>query len=253
MAWFGSAPAGQVGWWSLVKNALLAVLPAVMLSLGTLSMGQHMSNGLYLMLGLTILLLAVVQQNQRQKSWRTGGIAFPANKGGQILNFALLVTILLVFLSASLSSLSAQRIRSWIDELRKPAPQSHSLLAKSLGILPEGTPVPDEFQAVRNPGLPRDHLIGSGPELSSRVVMTVKVENLAALSQGNQPLPLYWRGWTYDIYTGHGWSSSETTDYSIAANAPVQGDHAADHIAIKEEFFPVESLGGNGLCSRRSN
>jgi transglutaminase-like putative cysteine protease len=87
-------------------------------------------------------------------------------------------------------------------------------------------------------------LIGSGPELSSRVVMTVKVNNLAALPSGNQPLPLYWRGFTYDIYTGHGWSSSATKDYIMAANAELQASQAQGHLAISEEFFPVESLGG---------
>jgi transglutaminase-like putative cysteine protease len=203
-----------------------------------------MFTGLYLMLGLTLMLLALVQQTRRQQSWISDSIAFPSNKGRQIINFALLVTIVLVILSYILPSLSAQHIRSWIDELRKPTVQQQSPLALSLGILSEGTPVPDKFQAVRSPGLPREHLIGSGPELSSRVVMTVKVDNLAELTTGNQPLPLYWRGFTYDVYSGHGWSSSETKDYLISANSSLQANHSAEHLAIMEEFFPIEPLGG---------
>ena len=226
------------------QNALLAVFPSVLLSLGTLSSGQHMYNGLYVMLGLTLMLLAIVQQSRRQQSWISCGIAFPANKGRQIIKFSLLVTILLVILSASLSSLSAQRIFRWIDELRNPPVQQQDSLAQSLGIMPAGTPVQDKFQAVRKPGLPREHLIGLGPELSSRMVMTVKVNNLAALSAGDQPLPLYWRGFTYDDYNGHGWSSSATKDYSMAANTTFQADRAQGHLAITEVFFPVESLGG---------
>ena len=70
----------------------------------------------------------------------------------------------------------------------KPVPQQKSNLAQSLGIVPAGTIPPDPFKAVRSPGLLRDHLIGSGPELSGRVVMTVKVADLPDLSQGGQPL-----------------------------------------------------------------
>ena len=247
MAWNGLVwiVAIWAGWMVEARqNALLAVFPSVMLSLGTLSAGQNMFSGLYLMLALTLMLMAVVQQNRRQQSWVSASIAFPAHKGRQIINFALLVTILLVLLSVTLPSLSAQRIRTWIDELRKPVVQQQSPLAQSLGIHSEGTPVQDKFQAARSPGLPREHLIGSGPELSGRVVMTVKVNNLTALATGNQSLPLYWRGFTYDVYTGHGWSSSETKDYQNAANAPLQADHAEEHLAITEEYFPIESLGG---------
>jgi len=225
------------------QNALLSIFPSVLLSLGTLSLGQHMYNGQYVMLGLTLLLLAIVQQTRRQQNWISGRIAFPAHKGKQIIKFALFVTLLVVILSASLSSLSVQSIRQWIDELRNTPVQQQNSLAQSLGILPGGTPFTDRFQPVRSPGLPREHLIGSGPELSSRVMMTVKVNNLAALSIGNQPLPLYWRGFTYDIYTGHGWSSSVTKEYTMAANAELQAGHAQGHLAILEEFFPVESLG----------
>jgi transglutaminase-like putative cysteine protease len=242
LVWVVAAWAGWVV--EARRNLLLAVFPAIMLDLGTLSSGQHMFPGLYLILGLTLLMLAIVQQNDRQRGWIAGKVAYPAHKGRQIVNTALLVTVLLVLLSALLSSLSAERIRRWIDDLRRPAPQQHSDLAQSLGILPGGTPVPDEFRSVRSPGLPRDHLIGSGPELSSRVVMTVKVDDLASLSQTGQPLPLYWRGFTYDIYTGQGWSSSETATDPIAANAFLQADHAQDHILIREEVSPVEDLGG---------
>jgi transglutaminase-like putative cysteine protease len=128
--------------------------------------------------------------------------------------------------------------------LRKPAARQHSNLAQSLGILPADTPYKDEFLTARNPGLPREHLIGSSPELSGRVVMTVKVDNLDALTQGGQPLPLYWRGFTYDVYTGQGWNSSATTTSAVEANAAMQPERAADHLAVTQFVSPVEDLGG---------
>ena len=59
-------------------NAFLAVLPALLLSLGTLSSGQRMVPGLYLLLGLTLLLLGVEKQERRQRDWNADGSAYPA-------------------------------------------------------------------------------------------------------------------------------------------------------------------------------
>ena len=72
-------------------------------------------------------------------------------------------------------------------------------------------------------GLPRKHLIGSGPELSDQIVMSVKPEeDLSSLvlplqEWQNLTIPLYWRGITYDRYTGYGWESSEVVMQNYAA------------------------------------
>lgn len=242
LVWVVSAWAGWIV--EARRNALLAAFPALLLSLATLASGQRTPASLFLMLGLVLLLLAVSRQDQRKREWEAEHLAYPSHKGRQILGAALAVTVGLVLLSALIPSLSVQRLRQWIDTLRQPAPQQQSRLAESLGILPGGTPVPDHFQAVRSPGLPREHLIGSGPELSQQVVMTVKVADLTALFSGGQPLPLYWRGFTYDIYTGHGWSSSATAEATVAANQSLQADQGRGYLLIRQEVSPVEDLGG---------
>jgi transglutaminase-like putative cysteine protease len=113
-------------------------------------------------------------------------------------------------------------------------------------------------------GMPRAHLLGSGPELAATVVLYV------ATNDPTPPEPIpgeldeaspattrrYWRGTTYDVYTGVGWASSplQTREspagqllapgarpgfelfqkfelvaaqgaYLYAANAPVRADH----------------------------
>jgi transglutaminase-like putative cysteine protease len=226
------------------RNALLAALPAILLSLETLAYGRRTSFVIYLMLGSLLLLLAVVQQGHRRQSWDEASIAYPSRKGRQITNAALLITIVLVLFSAFASSTSIHRIQEWITEHRRPSTQQDSQLAKSLGLAPGGTITPDAFTSVRSPGLPEDHLIGSGPELSQRVVMTVSVQNLAALPRGRQTLPLYWRAFTYDIYTGDGWRSSTTEQSLYKANQPLHTDRAPGHILIQQQVYPVEDLGG---------
>jgi transglutaminase-like putative cysteine protease len=151
---------------------------------------------------------------------------------------------LLVAISALISSLSLQRIAKWTAELRKPSRQPESGLARSLGIQSAATPVPDVFTKARSPGLPRDLLIGSGPELSGELVMSVQVTNLASISGPGQQLPLYWRSFTYDIYTGHGWSSSDTQEYTYDPNQAIQPSTQPYHVLIQQLVRPVASAVG---------
>jgi transglutaminase-like putative cysteine protease len=227
------------------QNALLAVLPTILLSVSTLAYGGRTSFTLYLMLGSLLLLLAMVRQEKREQAWVKSGAAYPVKKGRQIIYVSLVVTLVLVLFSAFTSSISIRRIREWISEHTKPtAQQDNGDLGESLGIIPGSTAAPDVFKAVRNPGLPQEHLIGSGPELSHRVVMTVAVNDLTSISQGGQPLPLYWRSYTYDTYTGRGWRASETEPKFYDADRPIQADRGQGQVMIQQDVHPVEDLGG---------
>ncbi len=227
------------------RNVLLAALPVVLLSVGTLAYGRRTSFVLYLMMGSLLLLLALVQQGQREQLWDETGVAYPARKGRQVIRAASLATVALVLFSAFASSLSLHRLQEWISDHTKPAAQQdNGNFGESLGIITSSTGAPDLFETVRSPGLPRDHLIGSGPDLSQRTVMTVAVKDLPSLSPGGQPLPLYWRSLTYDTYTRNGWQTSKTKPESYDAGQPLQENRSRDHISIQQDVSPVEDLGG---------
>ncbi len=155
------------------RSALLAGLPSILLSVATLGYARRLSPVLYLMLGAMLVVLAVVAHQQRQQRWDALEVAYPSQKGRQILGGALLAATGLVLISGLLSSSAVQRFQEWLVERRRPAVEHETVLAKSLGILPNGTVVPDVFAAASVPSLPREHLIGSGPELSQRPVMTI--------------------------------------------------------------------------------
>ena len=227
------------------QNTLLATIPAILLSVSTLAYGQRTPVLLYLILGSLLLLLAVVQHGQREHSWVESGVAYPVKKGRQIIHISMLFTLALVSFSALTTSISVQRIREWISEHTKStAQQDDGEFGKSLGIIPGNTAVPDIFETVRSPGLPQGHLIGSGPELSEHIVMTVAVNVLPTQYQGGLPSPLYWRSLTYDTYTGKGWRSSGTSPDSYDADQLIQANRAPNHILIQQKVYPVENLGG---------
>jgi len=237
LVWFVAAWAG----WMVVtyKNALLAVLPAILLSVGALSFGQRASFSLYLMLGLSLILLAIVEYGKREQNWENVGTAFPPRKWRQVMYSAMLVSIGLVFASAVLSSISIPRILDWVSKYSSPAAPGESGVADSLGIVSNVTATQDMFEDVRNPGLPRDKLIGSGPELSKRIVMTVAVDDFSSIFKDEFAQPLYWRSFTYDIYTGHGWRTSNTVTSQYDANQLLQTEQASHHMQIDQVVRPA--------------
>lgn len=232
--------AAWAGWVAIARrNALLAVLPALLLSIGTLSLVHHESFTIYLMLGVTLLLLATVQHDRREQGWDEIDAAYPPRKGKQVGNAAVIISVVIVLLSAIMSSISIPRIVEWVSARRGPLAQGESGLADSLGIVTDVTATPDIFADLRRPGLPRDQLIGSGPELSKRIVMTVEIEDYLSIFKGEQTQPLYWRSFTYDNYTGRGWQTSDTVLSEFSTNQRLQPDQAPQHTLIEQNVHPV--------------
>jgi transglutaminase-like putative cysteine protease len=242
VVWLVAAWAGWVA--ESGRNALVAVLPALLLNLTTLSYGRNNSTSIYLMLGITLILIAVVQYDQREQEWNQTKVAYPSRKSREVGNAALLIAILLVVFSAIISSFSLQRIIDWTSDVSRSAGQSESGLAKSLGIIPAATATPDAFTNIRSPGLPRQLLIGSGAELSTEQVMSVEVRDLTGLIQDGLLPPLYWRSFIYDIYTDHGWSSSSTVQSEYQPDQQFQPDQLPGHILITQVVNVVPGQGG---------
>jgi transglutaminase-like putative cysteine protease/uncharacterized membrane protein YidH (DUF202 family) len=246
VVWFIAAWAG----WVIEngKNALVAVLPALALNLGTLSYGRSNSVTIYILLAATLVLIAVVQYEHREQEWQETKIAYPRRKGRQVGNTSLVISFSLVLLAALLSSQSISNLLNSFIEHNRPVPQQESGLAKSLGIQ-QATAPPDTFSTVRAPGLPRQLLIGAGPELSKEMVMTVEVKDLTALVQQGQLPPLYWRSFTYDVYTGHGWSTSPTTQDTYQAGQPILPNQLPDHVLVDQIFRPFPGQTGTVYAS----
>ena len=69
-------------------------------------------------------------------------------------------------------------------------------------------------------GLPRQHLIGLSPKMSNTIIFKVKTGELAPIENIiiKEIVPRhYWRWLTFDIYNGHGWSTSQVENSSYSA------------------------------------
>jgi transglutaminase-like putative cysteine protease len=232
LTWIQAAWAGWVI--ERRRNALLATFPMILLGIIALSYRKPVSISVYWMLASLLLLLVTVQHDQREQRWDQTGVAYPRRKGQQIGTIAFGITVALVLLSALIASLSLQSISGWIGVQGGSQASNDGNLARSLGIVTSNSNPAVFSTTVRRPGLPRELLIGSGPDLSKQIVMTVAVNDLLTISQAGQPRPLYWRSFTYDIYTGRGWRTSAISESDYQANQPLEADHAPGHTLIQQ-------------------
>ncbi|MBN1259460.1 MAG: transglutaminase domain-containing protein, partial [Anaerolineae bacterium] len=138
-------------------------------------------------------------------------------------------------------------IRDLTEKEDEGAPGTGDAVAESLGLEQQPRPQkPNDLDKARVGGLPRRHLLGTGPELSRRVVMLIRTNEYAPMPQlppGEEAPRYYWRGATYDNYTGRGWN---TTSYSTVEYEPGGRSHVSElpfHRSIRQE---VEVIGATG-------
>jgi transglutaminase-like putative cysteine protease len=211
--------------WTVRRHArpLLAVAPGGVLLMATLSYKWGDTIVLLVLLGATLLLLALVAYSTRQRRWLAIGVDFP-DLGSDTALAAIVLTVVLVTSAAAAPAITIQNIADFMEKFGFRQAGG----AGPIGELPEaGWPAQVEkshFGDLQYGGLPRRHLIGSGPELSERIVMRIRTGELAPrpLEIVAEPAPrYYWRGITYDVYTGRGWITRDTRIVEYEADESV--------------------------------
>lgn len=207
-----------MGWWVRRRyNPLVGVLPGGLLLSFVLSYTGSSPYVFLPILGITLVLIALVKQLAREGRWSLSGIDFSQGLWSDIALVASGISIALVLAAAIAPSISAQKIADWVNELTEQEEERRTEeVAEGLGL--QQKPAPRAVQPLRaaeSTGLPRRHLIGSGPELTRRVVMVIETGELPAIPEtlmDLDPPRHYWRSLTYDRYFSRGWATSSTED-----------------------------------------
>lgn len=206
-------------WWTWRRSRpLVAAIPAQALLGTTLYLSRSSHAYLLPTLGATLLLLATAGHDDRFRRWTAQRIAHPQGLLGSLALTAVPVTLLLVAAAAAAPDLSLRAIREFGRRAGGRPVAVSGGLPDQLGLNRAGRPGTG-FEPMLIAGLPNRHLIGSGPELSKRPVMTITVTNPPSDSA-----PGYrWRALTYDRYNGRGWQTS-----SLAIQAFDAGEASLD-------------------------
>ncbi len=204
-------------------------------------------SSLLMVLAVTLLLMPLTAQHARERRWQASGIDFSLGIREDLAMVSIPLALFVVGTAAVAPLISVRHIVEYVQSLTKgQADVARGPVGSSLGLVPQpGTPTP--FDLARAPGLPRSHLIGSGRELSEEVVMLVSTGDLPAglpdmVAVRMAPPSYYWRGYTYDIYTGSGWLSNGTQTIGYAAGEQAAFDLAA-RAANANQPVPVTEPG----------
>lgn len=198
---------------------LAALLPMFLLLAGSLAYVKKEPIGLVTFLGATLALAIVSEQVYREHTWLSNRTDFSAEIRIDLTFAAIPILSILILLSALAPSFSIKKIADRVHQYLQSQSSQGTAFSESLGL--HETDAEKVFSSRIAPGLPRQHLLGSGPELSQLIVMTITTNELPPLppEMFRQEVPIhYWRGLTYDHYTGHGWTSGPGTTRAYAPN-----------------------------------
>jgi transglutaminase-like putative cysteine protease len=235
-------------------RTLLGVLPGSLLMSFAISYTGSNPYILLPVVGGALVLMAVNGQRARENRWDALAVDFSQGLWSDVVTTATGISLALVLVAAISPSISIRRIADWIDEVTNQEVEERTeAVAEGLGLEQKpATAAPRPLASARVTSLPQRHLIGSGPELSRRVVMVVETGELPPLPPEEMldmsPPRHYWRSLTYDRYFGRGWatSSTETTAYEPGELATVF-DADADHLRTLRQHVRLIGEGSNGI------
>jgi transglutaminase-like putative cysteine protease len=228
------------------NQPLLAALPAVVILAASLAFAREQLLYLALPFGAVLGLLAWSQYARRSQNWQQHGVDYAADIPFDLTLWTGALVVLvggLAMLAAIPSPHQAVRLTRSLLVIRS---QSAENLGQSLGLSPGA----GQARPVGRPGvLPRLHLLGSGPELSQRVIFLVRVAEPSdgLVPPGGVDYPaerLYWEGVAYDVYDGRGWSTSPTTANAHGGGeGPPFPEQAGSYYWVEQEIQAVGEAG----------
>jgi transglutaminase-like putative cysteine protease len=214
-----------------LRRPLPATAPAIALLLAVYSYAAVESRAVMVVaLGAVLLLVALMAYDARLQRWKTAGVGIdPVSQGSDTARVVALLSLALMVVAAAAPSLSVSRIAELVRGRGRDVVDD---LAESLGVEqpPQPTAEPAPFGEIHAASLPRSHLIGSGAELTQRLVMFVKTDDAPPpltpedweRLEGDLPrVPRhYWRSRTYDLYHSSGWYTGRVDIVEYAAGQP---------------------------------
>ena len=242
------------------NQPLAGVLPAAVLLGSGLAYVRISPYTLLPFLAATFLLMALNSYSARELHWRDQAVDYSEDIRLDLGLVTVMLVIGLILLAALAPQVSVRDFMDWANRLGRPVTVVSVPVSDTLGFKPRPTGEnEDAWLQRRKGGLPTNHLLGSGPEVSENVVMLVSTGDLPPgppEALDHQAVPrYYWRSLTYDIYTGRGWVSSATENLSYAANEIIldhdrlilDGSESTDRFMTQKVQIVNQDMPGSGL------
>jgi len=235
---------------------LQGIAPAGALLVATFSYAGTKLTALLTLLGTTLLLMAMVRHDARERRWWTARIEFTSDIWKDLAVAAALVSLALVVTAALTPSISVRKIVELAQQLTAEREEETELVAKSLGLEAQPNPDRPSSSGVRPNDVPRRHSISFRPQLSRQVVMVIRTSDLwpglsesrivpadrDLLDLSEPPWRYYWRSMVYDHYTGHDWATSQTKRVKYEAGEPAILEDMPFHRVVRQTVQVIGDL-----------
>jgi hypothetical protein len=235
---------GWADWWvwrrrqPLIASAPVGAVLAVFLAYSGAS-----SYLIIIWIGSVVALQALGNYAEWKRDWQSRHIDMAEIEAEWI--FAVIGIVLFSMMSAMIvPSISIRKIADQIEQLFSANAAGTGPVNQAFGVKPRPRVASTPLELAQSPGLPNEHLLGSGPELSKKIVMWV---SLASSQPSQAPHGYYWRSVTYDNYTGKGWLTLTRQTENISAGQSIAGQLAEGNLQeIVQQHVQVVGS-GDGL------
>ncbi len=165
---------------------------------------------LVLLLGAGLTLIGLVNHEVHQRGWKKRNIKGAANVREQVVLAVVGFSLYTMVFAGLMPSIKIKAISDPFERLLYGDSETGGIGSDSS--IEVGGFNSDLYSIERFAGMPRQKLIGTGPELAKRVVMIVQFP-ATTFAQTNVPnAARYWGSYSYDQYTGIGWQASSTVE-----------------------------------------
>ena len=208
--------AAWTGWFAARRNAILALLPGILLMALVLSYSEYRIYSLWMMVVLMLLLMGVWNYKNRTLQWEQRRVDYSDSILYDNAQAVIFLALLIGATAFSVPSISWRAIRDALQSGNK------NEAAEVLGIRKESVTIKEPVFQI--PSLPREHLLTEGFAQSQELVMTIRTGELSPVPNTSLIVDAphhYWRGTVYDQYQGTGWVTSGTTPQNYRANSPL--------------------------------
>jgi hypothetical protein len=239
--------------WALrrLRRPVAAAMPLGILLAGSLNYAGGNITPLLSFIIAVLLLMALSKWNERELRWQAAGVDFAADLHADVGAAAIGVAISAVVLAGFLAYAPLPRLGALARQLSLRQAAEERQIPASLGL----TSLPGEGESAGGAPsgpLPRSHLIGTGPELSSQTVFIVSTGEHPMT--GSDGLRYYWRSLVFDQYTGSGWVSSPFEEgsfrggeWATGAAQPAAEEFPQGFRIIRQFVQPVDEARGSAV------
>ena len=208
--------AAWMGWHTARRNAILALIPAVLLLAFVTSYSERKVEMLWGLVFSMLLLMGVWNYRNHTHQWETRKVDYSDSIRYDNTQAVLLLAGFVGIVAFITPSISWRAIRDYFRA------HNENQIARALGVQEQRVQV--IHIPLQKPTLPRDHLLSGGFANSEKLVMTIRTGELPPLASpsltANAPR-YYWRSVVYDEYVGAGWVTSSAPSQKYNANTPL--------------------------------